>query len=152
MEENKEHGVVPELDNGSAADNHSSEPNGLDAVEEILEDAPEEVRHEVKKMMMSMSMGGVMSPSIELMKKLTPEHVSEFLIGQREAVNNQFKESRDSKVFLGISLVVILSFVVILVVLLKDSPDILEKVLYTLGGLITGLLGGYGFGKSRGNE
>lgn len=152
MEENNKKGNSSESNMESKSDNGLVETNDLDEIEEILDDAPEEVRHEVKKMMMSMRMGGVMPPSMELMKKLTPEHVSEFLQGQREAANNQFKESRDSKVFLGISLVVILSFVVILVVLLKDSPDILEKVLYTLGGLITGLLGGYGFGKSRGSE
>lgn len=122
-------------------------------IEEILEEIPQEARHEVKKMIgMSMQMGGVISPQMELMKKMTPEHVSEFLIGQREALNNEFKESRENKIFAGFVLVVIMIFIVIIVVLLKENPEIMEKVLYTLGGLITGLLGGYGFGKTKRNE
>lgn len=40
-------------------------------------------------------------------------------------------------------------FIVILVNLLIDKPDILEKVLYTMGGLIVGAFGGYGFGKTK---
>lgn len=118
-----------------------------------MEEIPQEARHEVKKMIgMSMQMGGVISPQMELMKKMTPEHVSEFLIGQREALNNEFKESRENKIFAGFVLVVIMIFIVIIVVLLKENPEIMEKVLYTLGGLITGLLGGYGFGKTKRNE
>lgn len=117
---------------------------------EILEEVPEEARHEVRKMIgMSMQMGGVISPQLELMKKMTAENVTEFLQGQREASNNQFRESRDNKIFLGFSLLVILVFVIVLVILLKEDSDVLEKILYTLGGLITGLLGGYGYGKSK---
>ena len=40
-------------------------------------------------------------------------------------------------------------FIVVLVFLLSDKPDVLEKVLYTLGGLIVGAFGGYGFGKTK---
>lgn len=117
---------------------------------EILEEVPEEARHEVRKMIgMSMQMGGVISPQLELMKKMTAENVTEFLQGQREASNNQFRESRDNKIFLGFSLFLILLFVIVLVILLKEDLDVLEKVLYALGGLITGLLGGYGYGKSK---
>lgn len=117
---------------------------------EILEDVPKEVRHEVKRMVaMSMQMGGVISPQLELMKKMTTENVTEFLQGQREVSNNQFKESRDNKIFLVIVLLMVLIFVTALVILLKGNPDMLEKVLYTLGGLVAGLFGGYGYGKSK---
>lgn len=117
---------------------------------EILEDVPKEVRHEVKRMVaMSMQMGGVISPQLELMKKMTTENVTEFLQGQREVSNNQFKESRDNKIFLVIVLLMVLIFVTVLVILLKGNPDMLEKVLYTLGGLVAGLFGGYGYGKSK---
>ena len=99
-----------------------------------------------------MQMGGVISPQLELMKKMTPEHVTKFLEGQQEASNNQFKEKRDNKIFMGTILFVVLVFVVVLVILLKNSPDILEKVLYSLGGLVAGLLGGYGYGKTQQGE
>lgn len=143
MEENKL--------NAEEANKEVSSYSGLEEFEEAIEAAPEEVRHEIKRMIgMSMQMGGVVSPQMELMKKMQPEHVTEFLAGQREAAGNQFKESRERKIFLAFSLVVILIFVTVMVVILKDKSDLLEKVLYTLGGLITGLIGGYGYGKSRG--
>ena len=120
---------------------------------EILEDMPKEARHEVRKMVgMSMQMGGIISPQLELMKKMTSENVTEFLQGQRESANNQFKESRDHKILLAFTLVISFLFITVLVILLKENPDILEKVLYTLGGLVTGLLGGYGYGKSKREE
>ena len=40
-------------------------------------------------------------------------------------------------------------FVIALVILLKDNPDVLEKVIYAGGGLIAGAFGGYGYGKNK---
>lgn len=122
-------------------------------LDSILENVPKEGRHEVKKMIgMSMQMGGIISPQMELMKKMTPEHVSEFLDTQKMTMQNQFKENRENKIFLFSVLTIVLIFIVVLIVLLKDKPEIMEKVLYALGGLITGILGGYGLGKSKSNE
>lgn len=133
---------------------HEEAENAAESIpeelEKVVESAPEEMRHELKQMVgMYMQMGGRISPQAELMKKMQPEHVTEYLAGQREASQNQFKESRERKIFLAFVLMIILIFVVVLVVILKDESDLLEKVLYTLGGLITGLIGGYGYGKSR---
>lgn len=137
----------------SLHENNTGEIELPDEIEDILGSIPKESRHEVKRIVgMSMQMGGAFSPQLELMKKMTPEHVSEFLQGQREASNNEFKESRDSKIFMAFVLAVVLVFVVVIVIQLKGNPDILEKVLYTIGGLITGLIGGYGFGKTRSSD
>lgn len=119
----------------------------------ILENIPKEERHEVKKMIgLSMQMGRTISPEMELMRKMTPEHVTEFLEAQKEEMQNQFKENRENKIFLVAILLIVMAFIVILIYLLKDKPDIMEKVLYTLGGLITGLFGGYGFGRTKRDE
>lgn len=121
-------------------------------IEDVVEKVPEEDRHEVRKMMtLTMQMGRVMSasPEMELMKKMTPKHIEMFLEGQKEAMTYQFKAERESKIFLGIMVLLFMIFIVILVTLLIDKPDILEKVLYTMGGLIVGAFGGYGFGKTK---
>lgn len=99
-------------------------------------------------------MGRVMSssPEMELMKKMTSENIESFLENQKEAMKYSFKEGRDKKLFLGIAILLFMIFILILVVMLKDTPDILEKVLYTLGGLIFGAFGGYGFGRSKKEE
>ncbi len=39
-----------------------------------------------------------------------------------------------------------------LIILLKDNPDIMEKIIYTVGGVVIGAFGGYGFGKNKGDE
>lgn len=121
-----------------------------DNIEEILEEIPEEERREVVKMVrMSMQMGRVMSPESGLVDKMTSEHITAYLEGQNEAMKNQFKENKENKFFALITLIVVLVFVVILVILLKETPDVMEKVIYTLGGLVTGALGGYGIGKAK---
>lgn len=119
-------------------------------LDNILEAIPKEDRHEVKKMIgMSMQMGGIISPQVELMKKMTPEHVTSFLEGQKEATRFQFQESRENKIFAGIVLIIVLIFVIAIIILLKDNPDIMEKVLYAAGGLVAGAIGGYGYGKTK---
>lgn len=124
-----------------------------DDLDTLLSNIQGEDRHTVRKMIgMSMQMGGVISPQLELMKKMTPDHISEFLQGQREATKFQFKENRENKIFFGIILIIALVFVVIVILLLKDTPEIMEKILYTAGGFVLGVLGGYGFGKTRNND
>lgn len=121
-------------------------------INDVIEKVPEEDRHEVKRMMsMTMQMGRVMSssPEMELMKKMTSQNIETFLNGQKNAMEYQFKESRENKIFLGIMVLVFLIFIVVLIILLDDKPDILEKILYTTGGLIVGAFGGYGFGKTK---
>jgi len=33
--------------------------------------------------------------------------------------------------------------------LYRDQPDMVEKILYAVGGLTAGLFGGYGYGKTK---
>lgn len=116
----------------------------------VLEGIPKEERHEFKRMIgMSMQMGGAISPQLELMKKMTSEHVTDFLQGQREATRYEFKESRDNKLFSGFMLFIVLVFVLMLVILLRDRPETMEKILYAAGGFAAGIAGGYGYGKTK---
>ena len=92
------------------------------------------------------------SPEMELMKKMTSQNIDTFLEGQKAAMEYEFKESRENKIFLGIVVLLFMIFIIVLVFLLGDKPDILEKVLYTIGGLIVGAFGGYGFVKTKRND
>lgn len=42
-----------------------------------------------------------------------------------------------------------LVFFTAIIVLLKDNPDVLEKIIYSVGGVIVGAFGGYGFGRQK---
>lgn len=120
------------------------------SIDDVLKNVPKEERRIIKRTIgMSMQMGSAMSPEMELMKKMTPEHVSEFLSTQKEAMQNDYKEKNYNKLFLLLVLLISLVFIILLIYLLKNNPEILEKVLILLGGLIPGLFGGYGFGKTK---
>ena len=121
-------------------------------IDDVVQKVPEEDRHEVRRMMSwTMQMGKAMSssPEMELMKNMTSKNIDKYLDGQQAAMQYQFKEGRENKIFLGAMALLFMVFIVVLIVFLKDKPDILEKVLYSMGGLIVGAFGGYGFGKSK---
>ncbi|HAX51544.1 MAG TPA: hypothetical protein DCX82_06345 [Lachnospiraceae bacterium] len=127
--------------------------NDFADLDDLLENVPLETRSEVKKMIsMSWQMGRVISPETELMNKMTSEHISTFLASQDTAMQKQFQESRENRIFIFGVFVLSLIFIVVLIILLSNKPDIMEKVLFTLGGLVTGAFGGYGYGKSKNNE
>ena len=131
-------------------ENESADNAMSKELDNILEGIPKEERHEEKRMIgMSMQLGGIMSPQMELMKKMTPEHVATFLESQREATHFQFQEKRDNKIFSVIVLCAVMVFVPVIIVLLKDKPEVMEKVLYAAGGLVAGCIGGYGYGKTK---
>ena len=43
-------------------------------------------------------------------------------------------------------------FLVVVIVLLKDKPNIMEKMIYAAGGLIAGAVGGFGYGYKKGHD
>lgn len=72
--------------------------------------------------------------------------------GQREATKLQFKENKENKIFYGVIVIIALIFVIIVIQLLKATPDIMEKILYATGGFVAGIIGGYGFGKAKNSD
>lgn len=95
-----------------------------------------------------------MSQENEIAKKITPEHITEYLGGAREQMRNSYKERHERKIFTTVLVALSLVFFVAIIVLLRDNPDVLEKIIYTVGGVVIGAFGGYGFGsrKSKGDE
>lgn len=117
---------------------------------EILEGVPPEQRKHVSQMMVSaVQMGSIGNPSSVISKKLTEEHISEYLAGSREEMQKSYQEKRDRKIFSFLIALLGVAFILVLIVLLKDKPEILEKIVYTVGGIIAGAFGGYGYGKTR---
>ncbi len=120
---------------------------------EALEDMPPDVRKHVEKFMISsVQMGGVYRPENTISKKITEQHISQFLEDSRVQMKEDYKEKRESKIFSGIVLILILVFIIVVILLLKDNPEVMEKVLYSLVGLLAGALGGYGYGKTKKDE
>lgn len=150
MEENKEQNdkAMQCLD---SIDKDNLEESEL---EEVLESVPPEHRKVIEKMMISSSiqMRSISSPETAVMKKLTPDHISKYLDGAELEMKNSYAEKFHRKIFTFLTMIVAMVFFVLLVLLLKDNPDIMEKIIYTVGGVVIGAFGGYGFGKNRSDE
>lgn len=67
-------------------------------------------------------------------------------------MKNSYAEKFQKKVFTFLTMLIAMIFFIVIIVLLKDKPDIMEKVLYAVGGVIAGAFGGYGLGKKQSNE
>lgn len=119
-------------------------------ISELLENVPPEHRKEIEKFMIStVQMRGVSMPEMELMKKINDEHITTYLESAKEEMEMSYKERGQNKFFIAGVLLSTMIFIVVIILILKDIPDVMEKVLYALIGLVTGILGGYGIGKNK---
>ncbi len=120
-------------------------------LEEVLDSVPPEHRKVIEKMMISsVQMRSIASsPEATVMKKLTPEHISKYLDGAEQEMKNSYAEKFHKKVFTFLTMIVAMIFFIVIIVLLKESPDVMEKIIYTVGGVIVGAFGGYGLGKNQ---
>lgn len=117
---------------------------------EVLEGVPEPKRKAIEKIMISQySMISRFSPEVELSKKVTSEHITTMLNSQEKAMEYSYKENQHKMVFGGIILAVVLSAVFGFIALLKENPELLEKVLIGVFSLAAGLFGGYGIGTRK---
>ena len=117
---------------------------------ENLDDVPEEMRKEIEKLMVSsIQMRGMISPENNISKKITEEHITQYLDGAREEMNNNYIEKKHSKIFLFLTMLISMGFFIAVIAMLKDKPDVMEKIIYTVGGIVAGAFGGYGFGKRK---
>ena len=119
-------------------------------VEEALESIPEEQKKIIEEHLFSfMQMRSVSSPETEVMKKLTSEHITSYMDIMHDDMQNKYIEKRHNKIFSIIVLCLTMAFIITIVIILKSNPDIMEKVLYSAGGLIAGAIGGYGLGRKK---
>lgn len=123
-------------------------------VEAALENIPAKDRRVIEQHMFSMIQmrSSVSSPETAVMKKNTEEHISKYLDGAELEMKNSYAEKFQKKVFTFLTMLIAMIFFIVIIVLLKDKPDIMEKVLYAVGGVIAGAFGGYGLGKKQSNE
>lgn len=133
-----------------------SEDDIPEELQEILESMPKEKRKDAERFVVEKTFGlmgiGQMSQENEIAKKITERHISSFLDGSREQMQNDYKERHEKKIFTVILVFLALCFFIAVIVLLKDKPDILEKIIYSVAGLVAGAFGGYGFGRHQSKD
>jgi len=128
----------------------NEETNIPEGFSDVIENIPPEHRKQVKQMMISaVQMRGMANPESAVSKKITEAHISEYLAGSREDMQRGYQEKRDRKIFNFFITVLGIAFIIAIIILLKDNPEMLEKILYASGGIVAGAFGGYGYGKTR---
>ena len=142
-------------DNNRLVESEKSSENleDLENIDEILEGVPEEHKKTIQKLIISsIQMRGMISSENEVAKKITEEHITQYLEGTKLEMENSYEEKKHKKILVFLTIFLTMAFIVVIILLLKDIPDIMEKIIYTIGGLAAGAIGGYGFGKFKNDE
>lgn len=130
--------------------NDNDENKDIAEINEILESVPEEQKGTILKMMISsVQMKSMSSSENTISKKITEEHITQFLDVSKADMENSYAEKKQKKIFVFASLFLVMVFFVIIIILLKDIPDVMEKIIYSVVGLVAGAIGGYGYGKIK---
>lgn len=123
-------------------------------LEEVLDSVPPEHRKTIERMIISsVQMRSISSPpEAVVMKKLTPEHISQFLDGASQEMQKSYAERFHKKIFTFLTMIVAMIFFVVVIILLREDTDVMEKVIYAVGGVCAGAFGGYGFAKKGADD
>lgn len=134
--------------------NHEEMLSNDNEIEQLLNDIPEDVKEEIVEGITAIRKTQSMSfpPEALVMTKVNEEHISEFLAASRENMRKSYEEKRNNKFFLSFLILVALAFVITIIVLLKDQPQIMEKIIYIFLGFLGGVAGGYGLGRKSGSN
>lgn len=102
-----------------------SEDDIPEELQEILESMPKEKRKDAERFVVEKTFGlmgiGQMSQENEIAKKITERHISSFLDGSREQMQNDYKERHEKKIFTVILVFLALCFLSLLSFSLKIS-------------------------------
>ena len=131
---------TPEISSSSSTDEAGS-------FFEDIENLPKEAKQIIKKLEFGMMGVSHLSQENEVAKKINETHITNYLDGAREQMHNDYKERHEKKIFTVILVSLALIFFIVIIILLKNTPDILEKIIYSVASLIAGAFGGYGLGK-----
>ena len=66
-------------------------------------------------------------------------------------MQKSYAERFHKKIFTFLTMIVAMAFFVVVIILLRDDTDVMEKVIYAVGGVCAGAFGGYGLAK-KGTE
>jgi hypothetical protein len=117
-------------------------------VPEILEKAPPEVRRSIEAFFAMMSHGPIPNPVIaKLVEKFTPEHITYLLQSQDRDTEHEYKALASGRRYQIVCLSIGVALFIFLVTYLSNSnPDLLERLITLLVGLIGGFGGGFAVG------
>ena len=91
--------------------------------------------------------------------RMNPEHLTQQIENDRQTEEHRFQRAKlehnkniIDRLFFFLAVLVNAGLVVVILFLFRDRPEMAEKILVAVGGLIAGAVGGYGMGKSKRSE
>lgn len=137
----------------AAADADNEAASLPEEVVRALEDMEPGKREQIERLMVSQfSLISRISPEVEVSKKITAEHITTMLNTQDKAMEHTFQDKKESRWFsIGLTLLACIVLILI-IILLKDTPDVMEKIITIVVSALLGGAGGYGFGFSKGKK
>lgn len=119
-------------------------------IDEVLQEIPEEKRTLIRERI-SVFMSA-QEPESAVSKKMTPEHISAYLKDAGDDMRLSHKERSLVRWFIFIIGLFVFALVGLIILTFKDRPDLIEKIIFAVGGCAAGFIGGFGFGRSRKDE
>jgi hypothetical protein len=123
-----------------------------DDIAQVVSALPPEQRTLVRTMIASFQVTGRSAPESAIARQFRPEHIQTYLNGAQESMRREYRDKQGNRILIAFVLTAILAALGFVIVQLKNTPDVMEKIIFAIGGVTTGALGGYGFGRGKKNE
>lgn len=144
---------MEDQEKNTALESSKTEENALeDEIDRVLEGVPQEARNKIREVFSMTTVMQRTSPQAELMRKLTSENIHDFIQAQDASDERRFKDRRNNRGFLLAALFFGLVGIIVIIALLKSTPDLLEKIIPPIITLVAGAIGGYGVGFKKGSS
>ena len=119
-------------------------------IDEVLREIPEEKRTLIRERI-SVFMSG-QEPESAISRKMTPDHISTYLKDAGDDMRLSHRERSQSKWFIFIIGLFVFGLIGLVIMIFQDKPDLIEKIIFAVGGCAAGFIGGFGYGKSKREE
>lgn len=139
--------------NGSASDEVAAmeEFEIPKVIEDAIDSIPDKEQANVMRKVLSMQFGMISkTPENSISKQIKPEHITQYIETSKEAMEKEYKEKHELKLFQAFIFTVICIVFIAVIIILKNQPDYMEKIVYALLGFGAGIFGGYGIGYKKG--
>lgn len=118
-------------------------------IDRVLEGVPQEAQQKIRTMMSMTMITQRISPQSELMRKMTPENIHEYIQSQDASDQRAYKDRQNARIFMLFAFALGVGTLLGLIALLRSNSELLEKILPSVLSLIAGGIGGYGLGKKK---
>jgi len=130
---------------------NESEREHPEIIDGIPKNASPEVRRILERSYESITMmSGMVGPrESAIEKQVRPEHIPQFIELKEKEAQLAYKDNNSNRIYKIAAGIIGGGVIITVLVLFRDKPEMVEKILYAVGGLAAGAFGGYGYGKTK---